>query len=438
MNELSLLKNTELNRHDLLAVSNLANKLTTKNIKAYIFSLLNYDPETVTSTFTLGELEKFAGGRYITNDIANVIEKNTGLKFIIHDEEFAKELSIPTGKTPKGRALGIALSTLVTYNDGEFTVYWNEKFAPYMFGDGENYTLVDYEVARELDGRSFGLYEYLLMETKEGNHTVSLSIDDLRNKLKATSKTYAQYKHLNNNVLKKASQSLLEKSNIMINYETIQEGKKVVGVQFSIARNPNFDGKLTYKQFDHLSAFKVQYEKLLLSATTEEEKAIYENILLRLKDIPMLTKNQADATMKMLVKRKKDHSFIEKGLEVQEELLECERGRYDYLLNRHFHLPISESAKKEFENTLYHFDEYEREELCKLALDYVNHGGSNVTDFNYVIVMVKRWKENGIKTVIEAENYQRTYFPDHSERVDRERHPIQVSQDLIDAMSMWS
>lgn len=411
--------------------------MTTKNIKAYILALLTYDRKTNTSKFTLKDLEEYAKTRYITKDIARVLEDNTGLKFFITDDEFRE-------KAGSGKAIGVAVITSFAYNNGVFLVKWNSDFAPLMFREGEEkdkFTLVDYGLASDMDSKSFALYEYLMMATKDGNHVVNLSIEEVKAITKSNGKTYSKYKYLNDFVLKKVAEVFEKKSNIIIGYNPVREGRQVTGVSITVAKNPNFDGIITEKQFDTLSSLKVQQEHLLAHAVNEEEQTQIKNNLSMLENLSMLTKRQASSIINVLTHRMKKTQSLSTNVSQEDEPISEEQGQYDDILSEHFWLPIENSQRKEVETVLNDFETGIREDLLNLALDYTKANKANVTTLAYTLTILKNWRQEQLKTVAECKDYQEKKYPELSHKVRMEEYKylkdIVVSQDFLDAMSIW-
>lgn len=100
---------------------------------------------------------------------------------------------------------------------------------------------------------SIRIYE-LLMQWKT-KKTITMTIEQLKDRLQLTSKSYAAFGSIKQKVIDPAVLEITQCSDIVVNYDLIKAGKKVVSVKFYYNFKPGFDQK-TDIRLDALDAIK--------------------------------------------------------------------------------------------------------------------------------------------------------------------------------------
>lgn len=159
---------------------------------------MNYDSQNKISNFNLYEFEDFAQISLNSENIGSITDHflNIGLSYV--DESFFN------GELHKGKFVKVNLIRKIEYTYGNFKIFWSEEYADSIIGEGLQYTKLNYSIAKQMEGKSWTLYEYLKVQSKHSNDRVfSLSLLDIRNIYKLYSKSSESYKHINRYYLKK-------------------------------------------------------------------------------------------------------------------------------------------------------------------------------------------------------------------------------------------
>lgn len=119
--------------------------------------------------------------------------------------------------------------------EGKITITWSDPVLKYISQLKARFTTYKLHHITQLQSPySIRLYE-LLMQFNSTKERV-INVDDFRNILKLEEK-YAQFKILNRDVIKPAVKELNQRSDLVITYETIKQGRNVVALAFEFKQN---------------------------------------------------------------------------------------------------------------------------------------------------------------------------------------------------------
>lgn len=127
------------------------------------------------------------------------------------------------------------------YDSKTKTVYFtfDAKLSPFLLGLKKAFTSYERkQVLRLSRSYSIRLYEIMAKNRRLGSFRIALS--ELRLILGIDQKNYTRYQNFKVKVLEPARKELEEKTNIQFNYREICQGRRIVSIEFTIAKNePN-------------------------------------------------------------------------------------------------------------------------------------------------------------------------------------------------------
>jgi plasmid replication initiation protein len=124
------------------------------------------------------------------------------------------------------------------YRKGTGTVEleFSPKLKPFMLGLKEFYTSYRLKNVLELKGK-YSIRMYEILKSNEFKKVTEISIDELRQILKADSGSYLVYQNFKNRIICKSQRELEEKTDIAFKFKEIKTGRKVTSLKFYIKTN---------------------------------------------------------------------------------------------------------------------------------------------------------------------------------------------------------
>lgn len=134
---------------------------------------------------------------------------------------------------------------------GKVKVHIDERLAPYLFNLKDRYLTYELKNILKMHSRySIRLYELLKSyhdmkasvlskKTDAATETVtySASLDELRKLLMVEGDSYAEYRSFRRRILEPAEEEINRLTDITVSTSPVMEGRKAVGVEFSITKN---------------------------------------------------------------------------------------------------------------------------------------------------------------------------------------------------------
>ncbi|NFV14559.1 replication initiation protein [Clostridium sporogenes] len=243
------------------------------------------------------------------------------------------------------RILQIAWLSSAEYipKTGIIELEFSPKLKPFMLGLKEFYT--SYKLGNVLELKSkYSIRVYELLKSNEFKKTFEINVEDLRDMLKAKTKSYKIYQNFKNRIIIKAQQELEEKTDISFEFEEIKTGRKVTSLKFYIKSN------------------KKNNAKEEMSATSEEPNYIEQVKSIFDEEISNLQAKQIFDTSKGNIELIKEKYQIAKQTNNINNLV----GWLIDALKRDYKEPIGKTKVdkfNDFEQRNYNFDDLERKLL---------------------------------------------------------------------------
>ena len=136
---------------------------------------------------------------------------------------------------------------------GKIEIEINKHLAPYLFGLKKDFFA--YELLNILAMKSqYSIRIYEILRSYANKKLISFEIDKLKKMLMVDEvKSYSNFKDFRKKVLEIAMKEINEHTDLIISYEPITKGRKVVQVEFYMSKKPYNDTKLIhYKTNDEL------------------------------------------------------------------------------------------------------------------------------------------------------------------------------------------
>lgn len=119
--------------------------------------------------------------------------------------------------------------------EGAITITWTDDVLKHISSLQSRFTTYKLRHIAELQSsHSIRLYELLMRFNSTGERVIFL--DDFKSTLGISDK-YPQFKILNRAVIKPSIEELNQRSDLIINYETIKKGRAVVALSFTFKQN---------------------------------------------------------------------------------------------------------------------------------------------------------------------------------------------------------
>lgn len=118
-------------------------------------------------------------------------------------------------------------------NKGVVSLCLNDKLEPYFLQLEEFFTQYGLYNVLRLNGK-YSIRMYQLSKSNLYKKEFIMSLDEIRENLKLTAKSYEQYKFINSKILAPSKEEINEKTDITIEFDTIKEGRNVKAVKFSV------------------------------------------------------------------------------------------------------------------------------------------------------------------------------------------------------------
>lgn len=119
--------------------------------------------------------------------------------------------------------------------EGAITITWTDDVLKHISSLQSRFTTYKLRHIAELQSsHSIRLYELLMRFNSTGERVIYL--DDFKSTLGISDK-YPQFKILNRAVIKPSIEELNQRSDLIINYETIKKGRAVVALSFTFKQN---------------------------------------------------------------------------------------------------------------------------------------------------------------------------------------------------------
>jgi plasmid replication initiation protein len=165
---------------------------------------------------------------------------------------------------------------------GSVTLEINKRAEPYLIKLQELFT--SYELINILNLESkYSIRLYQIMKGALYKKELTYLLQDFKDTLKINKKTYEAYNNINRFILTPCLEEINLKTDIIVSYIPIKDGRKVTGLKFTIKSKSVVTDKKTSKKektlqraskFDNFEAREYDYDKLEQGLLGYEEIAI--------------------------------------------------------------------------------------------------------------------------------------------------------------------
>ena len=252
---------------------------------------------------------------------------------------------------------------------GMVSVKLDDDMKPYLLMQTENFTQWSENVTKILDSKySKRLYEILRSYT--GIKKKKYSVEELKNKLNATAKTYEKYGIFKQKILAPVIDEINEKSDITVKYkEIVKKGKKVEAIEFVLAKKYKRDAieaefTEVEEEYDlnHLTDFEQEFIEFL--GIKEKDKA--EDILNLIETFVRDKYDEVDDSFKNGYMKEKMSSIKTSKTKINDNyayLKKIIKNDIDSLIKLKAATPIREEIKPEWMEKQDEVSEEERQAL---------------------------------------------------------------------------
>jgi plasmid replication initiation protein len=124
----------------------------------------------------------------------------------------------------------------------------NKHLAPYLFGLKQDFFA--YELLNILAMKSqYSIRIYEILRSYANLKLINFEIDELKKRLMVdVVKSYVNFKDFRRYVLDIAMKEINQYTDLIVSYETITKGRKVIQVEFHMSKKPDNDKKLIHNQ----------------------------------------------------------------------------------------------------------------------------------------------------------------------------------------------
>lgn len=197
-----------------------------KILDVYLARINSKDPDKKTVVFPKGEIEKLFGLKRMSKHDLDARLKNLGTPIDISkvDEDKIHRISLFEEAYAEKDENGSWVVRLTC----------TQIAMQYIFNVEElGYLRYKLRCITNLSSR----YSYLLFIYLEANRfrkTWEIELEELKELMGCTNEQYYEFRRFNDKILKRCQNELLEKSECRFSYEPVKQGRKVIGVRFTV------------------------------------------------------------------------------------------------------------------------------------------------------------------------------------------------------------
>lgn len=127
--------------------------------------------------------------------------------------------------------------------DGTITLKFSDEIRPFLLQLKELYASYKLENVLTLKSKySIRFYEILKSHSFKSEYI--MTIDELRELMCLTQKSYDRYNNIKNKIVNVAIEEINEKTDINVNYEEVKEGRKIISLKFYIYTKRNLKSSI--------------------------------------------------------------------------------------------------------------------------------------------------------------------------------------------------
>jgi len=144
---------------------------------------------------------------------------------------------------------------------GYLDVKISDEIIPYLIGLKSNFTQYKISQAIKLSSRhAIRIYELLKKQETIGERT--LFLDDLKKKLGISSNQYKRYSDLQKDVLEISKREINSKTDLVIDYQTLKDNKKIIGIKFIITSKKYMEDFINQSEKEDVTTHKLHIQQI--------------------------------------------------------------------------------------------------------------------------------------------------------------------------------
>lgn len=409
-----------LRKNKKLSIVNLDEQLNLRQMQIFSYAYLKRRGDV--SIFSNLEFRNFFGieryeKRYILPDQIKV--KKSGLTYF--DANMLNEFS------DKGKLKSVNIIDEINYDDGVFTVLWNQRTLHLVENWRESPMILSLNSIKKFKSEeAWSLYEYLKSTTESPIGEIEIGFDMLRFLFNVESvKSYEKFANFRINVLDKAIKELNKVSEFTLEYDKVKSGKNIVAINLKWLMDQKI--LITNEQLRKLAELRTEMSVYSEELEDVENKRIYDLIN---SNLGTLTSDEASTLIKQAIETKRKmaqenlvKSTINTSTKVDKEDV------FDFLKK---YAPKGRTTEKDiyFINCLNKFDD--PKEILNF-LEFIwdkNHA----TQINYYIKILENWISARKLTVELAKKEYKEQFGSEEEVLLEE---IEIPEEFLNSMNLW-
>lgn len=409
-----------LRKNKKLSIVNLDEQLNLRQMQIFSYAYLKRRGDV--SIFSNLEFRNFFGieryeKRYILPDQIKV--KKSGLTYF--DANMLNEFS------DKGKLKSVNIIDEINYDDGVFTVLWNQRTLHLVENWRESPMILSLNSIKKFKSEeAWSLYEYLKSTTESPIGEIEIGFDMLRFLFNVESvKSYEKFANFRINVLDKAIKELNKVSEFTLEYDKVKSGKNIVAINLKWLMDQKI--LITNEQLRKLAELRTEMSVYSEELEDVENKRIYDLIN---SNLGTLTSDEASTLIKQAIETKRkmaQESLIKSTINTSTKV--DKEDVFDFLKK---YAPKGRTTEKDiyFINCLNKFDD--PKEILNF-LEFIwdkNHA----TQINYYIKILENWISARKLTVELAKKEYKEQFGSEEEVLLEE---IEIPEEFLNSMNLW-
>lgn len=409
-----------LRKNKKLSIVNLDEQLNLRQMQIFSYAYLKRRGDV--SIFSNLEFRNFFGieryeKRYILPDQIKV--KKSGLTYF--DANMLNEFS------DKGKLKSVNIIDEINYDDGVFTVLWNQRTLHLVENWRESPMILSLNSIKKFKSEeAWSLYEYLKSTTESPIGEIEIGFDMLRFLFNVESvKSYEKFANFRINVLDKAIKELNKVSEFTLEYDKVKSGKNIVAINLKWLMDQKI--LITNEQLRKLAELRTEMSVYSEELEDVENKRIYDLIN---SNLGTLTSDEASTLIKQAIETKRkmaQESLVKSTINTSTKV--DKEDVFDFLKK---YAPKGRTTEKDiyFINCLNKFDD--PKEILNF-LEFIwdkNHA----TQINYYIKILENWILARKLTVELAKKEYKEQFGSEEEVLLEE---IEIPEEFLNSMNLW-
>lgn len=409
-----------LRKNKKLSIVNLDEQLNLRQMQIFSYAYLKRRGDV--SIFSNLEFRNFFGieryeKRYILPDQIKV--KKSGLTYF--DANMLNEFS------DKGKLKSVNIIDEINYDDGVFTVLWNQRTLHLVENWRESPMILSLNSIKKFKSEeAWSLYEYLKSTTESPIGEIEIGFDMLRFLFNVESvKSYEKFANFRINVLDKAIKELNKVSEFTLEYDKVKSGKNIVAINLKWLMDQKI--LITNEQLRKLAELRTEMSVYSEELEDVENKRIYDLIN---SNLGTLTSDEASTLIKQAIETKRkmaQESLVKSTINTSTKV--DKEDVFDFLKK---YAPKGRTTEKDiyFINCLNKFDD--PKEILNF-LEFIwdkNHA----TQINYYIKILENWISARKLTVELAKKEYKEQFGSEEEVLLEE---IEIPEEFLNSMNLW-